>query len=168
MVSTSRNKIGFFLRFPLAEKKSLNKRILFKEQCNMHLPGALSVPCSEKKKIHPEKKSFYLRKLNFITIRLKKFLYFLKRQLFLYFRKGTLHFLSSGLKKKSTLEKFFICFQKKAFLIFRELELYCISRKGNPEKNPYISGNETFFIFWKTKPPKKSLYFRKRNFLIFS
>ena len=103
----------------------------------------------KKKKIHPEKNSFHLRKLNFLTIRLKKFLYFLKRQRFLYFRKGTLHFLSSGLKKESTLQKFLICSQKKAFLIFRELELYYISRKGNPEKNLYISGNGIFLYFLK-------------------
>ena len=98
----------------------------------------------KKKKIHPEKKSFYLRKLNFITIRLKKFLYFLKRQLFLYFRKGTLHFLSSGLKKKIYPGKILYMFSKESFL--------------------NISGTRTLLYFTKRKPRKKSLHFRKRNF----
>ena len=31
--------------------------------------------------------------------------------------------------------------QKKAFLIFLEMELFYILGNGNPEKNPYISGN---------------------------
>ena len=55
----------------------------------------------------------------------------------------------------SNIKKFLIFSQKKAFLIFRQMEPSYFSENGNPEKILYISGNRTF------------LYFRKRNFLIF-
>ena len=49
-----------------------------------------------------------------------------------------------------------------------------ISGNGNSRKVFYISGNRTFqfatkkiFIFQETETPKKSLYFRKPNILIF-
>ena len=53
------------------------------------------------------------------------------------------------------------------------MEISYILGNGNPEKTPYISGSETFFIFWKTLTLKKSFifpkpYFRNRKkFLIF-
>ena len=39
------------------------------------------------------------------------------------------------------LKKILIFSQKKAFLIFREMELSYILGNRNPEKNPYISEN---------------------------
>ena len=39
------------------------------------------------KKIHSEKNSLHFRKWNFLTLRLKNFLYFLKKKFFLYFLK---------------------------------------------------------------------------------
>ena len=45
------------------------------------------------KEIHPEKYSLYFGKCNFLTLRLRNFLYFLNRKLFLYFLKERpLHF----------------------------------------------------------------------------
>ena len=67
----------------------------------------------------------------------------------------------------SNIKKFLIFSQKKAFLIFREIELPNILENGNPEKSSYISESGTFLIFRKQKLRKYSLYFRKRNFLIF-
>ena len=52
----------------------------------------------------------------------------------------------------SDIKKFLIFSQKKHFLIFREIEIFYISGKGNPPKILYISRNGTF------------LYVRKRNF----
>ena len=51
----------------------------------------------------------------------------------------------------SNIKKFLIFSQKKAFLIFQQMELSHISGNGNTEKIPYISGNETFY-FRKRKP----------------
>ena len=88
---------------------------------------------------------------------------------------------SSKNKKKSTPKK---------FLIFREIELSCsnikkflifsfISGNGNPKKLLTPQETETpkkififprkkaCLIFPETKTQKKSLYFKKRNFLIF-
>ena len=67
----------------------------------------------------------------------------------------------------SSIKKFLIFSQKKAFLIFRDMELYYILGKGNPEKVPYILGNGTFLYFGKRKLRKKSLYFKERDFYIF-
>ena len=44
----------------------------------------------------------------------------------------------------SDIKKFFIFSQKKAFLIFWEME--------TPKKLPYISGNRTFLYYQKRKP----------------
>ena len=52
----------------------------------------------------------------------------------------------------SNIKKFLIFSQKKAFLIFREMELSYILGNGNPEKIPYVSGNGTFLYFMKRKP----------------
>ena len=46
----------------------------------------------------------------------------------------------------SHTKKFLMFSQNKAFLYW-EMELSYILGYGNPEKIPYISGNETFFIF---------------------
>ena len=53
------------------------------------------------------------------------------------------------------------------FYIFSKESFSYISGKGNPEKVPYISGNETFLYFTTPKPRQNSLYFNKQNFLIF-
>ena len=62
------------------------------------------------KKALLKKSPLYFRKWNFLTKKLKDFLYFLKRKLLLYFRNGTLHFLNLGLKSrdKSPLKKVLI------------------------------------------------------------
>ena len=69
----------------------------------------------------------------------------------------------------SNIKKFLIFSQKKAFLIFPEMELY-ILRNGNPEKNLYISGTELSYISGSNFPGSKSkknpllksfLYFRE-------
>ena len=57
--------------------------------------------------------------------------------------------------------------QKKAFLIFQEMHLSYILGNGNPEKISYFLERKLFFYFEKRKSRKNSLYFRKRNFLIF-
>ena len=49
----------------------------------------------------------------------------------------------------SNTKKFFIFSQKKALLIFREIELFNILGNRNPEKVPYISGNGIFLYFRK-------------------
>ena len=50
------------------------------------------------------------------------------------------------------IKKFLIFSQKKAFLIFWEMELSYILGNGNPEKISYVSGNGTFLYFMKRKP----------------
>ena len=82
-------------------------------------------------KIHPKKTSYIPEKWNFLTLILKNFLYFLKRKLFLYFRKWK-------------PPKFSYIFLKKCFSY--------ISGSGNLKKIPYISGNGTFLYFRKRKP----------------
>ena len=42
------------------------------------------------------------------------------------------------------IKKFLIFSQKKAFPIFRKMELFYVLGNGNPEEIPYISGNGTF------------------------
>ena len=77
----------------------------------------------------------------------KKFLYFLVFQ---------------GMECSGPNIKKFLSFsQKKAFLIFQEMELSYISGNGNP-KNLLIF-EEVTFLAWKMKK-KKVLYFRKWNF----
>ena len=90
------------------------------------------------KQIHLEKKSLYFVKRNFLTLKLKSFLYFLKRKLFLYFRKWNPAL--SGLSRQ--------IFSPKEFLIFF----------------PKRSCSEKFSYIFSKKPP--ALIFRKRNFLI--
>ena len=59
----------------------------------------------------------------------------------------------------SNINKFLIFSQKKTFLIFQEMETL--------KKLPMFSQKKRVLIFWKTKTLKNSLYFRRRNFLIF-
>ena len=75
-----------------------------------------SAQAQKNKKIHPEKNSLHFGKLNFLTLRFRNFLYFLKRKLFLYFRKWNPALFNSSPKNK----------------------------KVHREKIPYNSGNGTF------------------------
>ena len=73
------------------------------------------------KEIHPEKYSLYFGKCNFLTLRLRNFLYFLNRKLFLYFLKERpLHFPDWAPK----------ILPRKIYYIF--------SKKKLPEKGSYI------------------------------
>ena len=73
------------------------------------------------KEIHPEKYSLYFGKCNFLTLRLRNFLYFLKRKLFLYFLKERpLHFPDWAPK----------ILPRKIYYVF--------SKKKLPEKGSYI------------------------------
>ena len=65
------------------------------------------------------------------------------------------------------LRIFLYFFRKKPFLLFQEMKLSYILGKGNTEKIPYILENGIFLYFRKRKHRENSLYFRKRNFLIF-
>ena len=106
----------------------------------MELPSALLDTSSKNKKINPEKNSLCFRKWNSLTLRLKNFLYFLKRKLFLYFRKQNfLIFQETETPKKiaySSGNRFFI-FQEmktpKKFFIFQETEHFYISGNKNSE-----------------------------------
>ena len=111
------------------------------KQYNMELPGALLSPSSKKKL-----KIF----LELSSSKIKKFFIFQEIGL-----------------SSSSIKKFLIFSQKKAFLIFRDMELFYILGNGNLGKVPYISRNGTFLYFGKRKSRKNSLYFRKRNFFIF-
>ena len=61
----------------------------------------------------------------------------------------------------SNTKNFFIFSQKKALLIFREIELFNILGNRNPKKIPYISEKRNFLIFQQTRTLKNFLYFRK-------
>ena len=141
------------------------------------------------KKICPKNNCLYFGKWNFLTLRLKNFLYFLKKAPRIFQPK------LKKIKKNPP---------RKKFLIFQEMELLRSNIKknsgnGNPENNslyfrkrkPWksflnsgkrnlsvhpqkisnISGNGNpppkKFIFQEMETPKNSLYFQKRNFLIF-
>ena len=79
----------------------------------------------------------------------KKFLYFLKRKHFLYFRKRNLALFSLSSRNKKIQPK----------------KIYYTSGSRNTEKTCHIFLKRTpLLYFGKRKPPKTSLYFRKRNF----
>ena len=125
----------------------------------------------KRKKIHPAKYSLYFRKWNFLTLRLKNFLYLLKRKLFLYFRKWNPAL--SGLKpqnlsvkqfpKKTRLEKISYIFSNESF------PYKCPPRtfwswppKAYSEKISYMfSKNPQFF---GNKNLKKILIFQETKF----
>ena len=96
-------------------------------------------------KLAPKQNLLYFRKWNFLTLRLKNFLYFLKKRLFLYFlKKISPQFPASALKnfrKNPALKKFYIFFKK-------------IPNTHPPPLH-----------FLEMEASKKSLYFRKHNFL---
>ena len=83
-------------------------------------------------------------------------------------------FFQNKFPKKSALKKFLIFSQKKAFLIFSQ-KLSCTFWLQSPKcfpKKPalnffiYIFFQKKPLIFWNQKSLKKSLYFRKWNFVI--
>ena len=97
------------------------------------------------KKIKPEKSSLYFRKwLTSLTLRLKNFLYFLRRNLFLYFWKwNPALFSPSSKNKKIHPEKIYYTLLLKNVLYFfkRKLFVYFRNRKPQKESFSYISGN---------------------------
>ena len=60
----------------------------------------------------------------------------------------------------SNVNKFFIFSQKKAFLIFQEMELFHILGNGNPKNSLYFR-KRNFFIFQKIETPKIFFKFQK-------
>ena len=132
----------------------------------MQLPGTLLYPCSKNKKINTEKNSLYFRKWNFLTLRLKNFLYFLKRKLFWYFRKWNPSIFKPSSKNKIIIIITIIHPKGISYTIVLKNFLYF--SKWKPSKKIIFSQKNDFLVFWETETPKKnSLYFWKRNFLIF-
>ena len=101
------------------------------------------------------KKSLYFRKWNFLALILKKFLYFLKRKLFLYLQKwNPALFSPSSKNNKSHLQKNYYISEKWKFLTSKSKNLlYFLKRRPS-------------LFFGKQKFQKDSLCFRKQNFLI--
>ena len=87
-------------------------------------------PSSKNKKIHPEKIFYTPGKWNFLTLILKDFLYFLKKNLFLYF------------KKWKTPKEIPYTFSKESFSY--------ISESGNPKKDFLYFRKQNFLIFQET------------------
>ena len=115
----------------------------------MQLTGEHFSPSSKNKKIHPEKISY--------TLILKKFLHFLKRNLFLYFRewKPRKNFSSEN-KIDPTRENFCYSNIKKFLILSQKKSLYIFQEKETPKK---------FFIFQETELSYISgnfLYFKKQ------
>ena len=67
-----------------SNKRWFNQTSCIDKSYLAHYPGQAP---PHQQKIHPEKNSLYFGKWNFLTLILKKFLYFLKGTLFLYFLK---------------------------------------------------------------------------------
>ena len=125
----------------------------------MEPPGTLLSQSSKKeKKTTPPKKFLKFRKWNLLTLRLKKFLYFLKKNVL-----GG-NFPSS---EKSTL---------KNFPIFKKIELSSLKLKKFLHKNVFIFSQKKLFLYfrkWKTlikilliqegtfRPRKNFLYIRR-------
>ena len=146
------------------------QEVQIQQQMILGLPDALFSPSQKKqKKIRPEKNFLYFRKLNFLNLRSKNLLYFLKRKLFFYFRKWNaalsgLRYKNFSLKKFTKItarkniyflkRKLFLYFLKKAPCTFWPLppntcsaKIYIFSKKlpifwkWKCQKNPYLSGN---------------------------
>ena len=90
------------------------------------------------KKIHAIKNALCFKKWNFLTLRLKNFLYFLQRNIFLYFLKKAPYIFWPGSPK--------VCSEKISYTVSKKSPIF---RKRKPQRNPYISGNETFLYFRK-------------------
>ena len=90
-----------------------------------------------KKKSNPVKVSYISGKWNFLTLVLKNVLHFLKRKLFLYFR-------------KQNLKKLLIFSKEKAFLIFQKTETRKKSSLSFRKRN-YLIFQEGTCKIWKWK-----------------
>ena len=143
-LSTSNIK-KIILTFP--QKKLLyflKRKLLLYFFIFLEMEPCTSQPKPKKiKKIHPKKNSLYFWKWNFLTLILKRYLYFLKRKLFLYFlkRKFCLYFL-----------------KRKLFLMFRKWNSALFSPRTKNEKNP---PQQNFLYFRKRKHHKISYIFSK-------
>ena len=124
-----------------------------------YLVHFLSPSSKKQKNIHPEKNSFYFRRWNFLTLRLKKFLYIRKWN-------PTLFGQSSKNKKNPSRENFLYFKQRKPrknflysltrklfwYLIFPETETskkFFIFQENRKAKKTYVSANRTFLYFRK-------------------
>ena len=109
-----------------------------------------------------EKISHILGKWNFLAVILKNFLNFLKRKLFLYFRKH---------KPRESFLYFWNRKPQNFFYIFSRESLSYISGNGHPEKILYISSNGTllYFRWWFVKPENVKfliLFLKLKYFLV--
>ena len=101
--------------------------------------------------------SLYFRKMNFLVLILKTFLYFLKRKLFLYFRKWSPALFIPILKKKKSPPresflysgKVVIFSQKKTALKFQETENLKKVFIFQQTELSHIPGNASFSFFQK-------------------
>ena len=132
------------------------------------------------KKIHRQKISYISGKWNFLALILKNFSYFLKRTLFLYFRKTETPKKSLIFSQKKAVLIFPETETLKIFLMFLETELSYISGNGNPKKllifqevnfqarkNKKNLPQKSFLYFRKLKPKKNFLYFLKRKLFLY-
>ena len=131
-------------------------------------------------KIDLQKISYISGKWNFLALILKNFSYFLKRTLFLYFRKTETPKKSLIFSQKRAVLIFPETESLKKLLMFQETELSYISGKGNPKKrlifqevnfqarkNKKNLPRKSFLYFRKLKPKKKLLYFLKRKLFLY-
>ena len=88
--------------------------------------------------------------------KIKEFLIFLKRKLFLYFRKWNPAFFSSSLKNKKNPPR-------ENFLYSGKIEL----SNSHIKKFLIFSRKKAFLCFEKRKPRKNFLYFLKRNISLY-
>ena len=145
----------------------------------MQLPSAL-LGLTLKTENNPlQKNSFSFIQWIFLALKLESFLYFLKRKLFLRFRKWNSALFSPSYNNNnnnnknihpdedllySNIKKILRFSQKKAFLIFEETEtpkffLYFGNQKTQKNYLYFMTGK--FLIFKETETLKKILYFRK-------
>ena len=152
----------------------------------MQLPSAL-LGLTLKTENNPlQKNSFSFIQWIFLALKLESFLYFLKRKLFLHFRKWNSVLFSPSYNNDnnnnnnnnnqniypqedllcSNIKKILTFSQKKVFLIFEETEtpkffLYFENQKTNLYYINLYFMKGKFLIFKETETLKKILYFRK-------
>ena len=147
----------------------------------MQLPSAL-LGLTLKTENNPlQKNSFSFIQWIFLALKLESFLYFLRRNLFLRFRKWNSALFSPSYNNNnnnnnnknihpdedllySNIKKILRFSQKNAFLIFEETEtpkffLYFGNQKTQKNYLYFMTGK--FLIFKETETLKKILYFRK-------
>ena len=133
------------------------------QQFSSYILGLLLSLSLKKQKNPPPKKLLYFRKWNFLALRLRDFLYFLKKS-FSYIA-GNRTFcertFTTGKKKKSPPRKSFLHFgiqnfpvsSLKSFLYFGKCNSLIFSRK-----------KKIFLLFRKMEPPRKTSYILRGNF----